>query len=257
MCACGRSFAMSGALTCYHRMSTPSFAKPVGCGNMPPMENLGFEVGRHAAPRGPRGTSTDPLRAHTAASVSRRLALDRVVFIPAGQPPHKTGRQISSAFHRSMMCLIATAARADWSVSRVELSRAGSSYTIQTLEQLRGRVGPDCELVFIAGADMALDLVNWYRPDAILQEARFVAVQRPGYDLSQLTDVLGVARAARVERVAVETPDVSGTEIRRRVADGRSITDLTPPGVAAYIRAAGLYVGTDYGTLTAAKREDR
>lgn len=226
---------------------------------MPAMENLGFEwAGMRRL--GVLGGTFDPIHyGHITAAeaVSERLALDRVVFIPAGQPPHKTGRQISSAFHRSMMCLIATAARADWSVSRVELSRAGSSYTIQTLEQMRSRVGPDCELVFIAGADMALDLSNWYRPDAILREARFVAVQRPGYDLSRLAEVLGSVRAERVERVAVDTPDVSGTEIRQRVAEGRPITPLTPPGVAAYIKAAGLYVGTDHGTPTAAKREDR
>lgn len=226
---------------------------------MPAMENLGFEWADMRR-IGVLGGTFDPIHyghLRAAEAVSDRLGLDRVVVVPAGQPPHKTSRQVSPAHHRHVMCLIATAPHTAWSVSCVELSRPGRSYTIQTLLKLREWTGPDCELVFIAGADMALDLPNWYRPDAILAEARFVAVHRSGYDLSRLDAVLGAAMASRVEPVAVETPDVSGTQIRRLVAAGRSIEGLAPPGVCAYVAAAGLYRDTVYPAHTAAKRENR
>lgn len=225
---------------------------------MPRMENLGFEW---AGVRriGVLGGTFDPIHyGHLVAAeaVSAQLDLDRVVLVPAGQPPHKTGRQISPAHHRHVMCLVAAAPQRDWAVSRVELSRPGRSYTVETLRQLREWTGPDCELVFIVGADMALDLPNWCRPDAILDQARFVAVHRPGYDLRALDGVLGPARASRVERVVIETPDVSGTEIRRRVGAGQSIMGLAPPGVCAYISAAGLYLNTKLSAHIAAKRDN-
>jgi nicotinic acid mononucleotide adenylyltransferase len=88
---------------------------------------------------------------------------------------------------------------------------------------------------------MALDLPNWYQPDAILDEARFVAVHRPGYDLNRIDEVLGDERAGKIQRLAVDTPDVSGTRIRRRVSNSESIEGMTVPAVSAYISAAGLY----------------
>ncbi len=224
------------------------FPKHSRCANMPSMENLGFnwaDIRRI----GVLGGTFDPIHyGHIVAAeaVSTRFDLERILFIPARRPPHKTKVRISDGHHRFVMCLIATANRADWSVSRLELAREGSSYTIQTLNHLRGLLGPECEIFFITGADMALDLPNWYRPDEMLAASRFVAVGRPGYQLCRLDDVLGPERAARIELVEASTPDVSGTEIRRRVATGESLSGLVPPPVSAYINAAGLYRAAEH-----------
>jgi len=126
-------------------------------------------------------------------------------------------------------------------VSQVELTREDTSYTIDTLRQVRSWTGPHCELHFIAGADMALDLSNWREPDAILDECRFLAVPRPGYDLGALPEILGPERTAKVETVAVTTPDISATTIREWVAAGHDIAGLTPQPVQQYIAAVGLY----------------
>jgi nicotinate-nucleotide adenylyltransferase len=192
------------------------------------------------------GGTFDPIHhGHLAAAEECReaLGLEHVVFVPNRQPPHKKSYPVTDAEHRYNMCVLATASNAYFSVSRVELSRPGPSYTVDTLRTFRAALGEEVELFFITGADAVLEILSWRAPDAILQECWLVAVHRPGFDLRRLEGVLGAERAARIITVAMPGLDISSTELRRRVAAGRSIKYLTPEPVEAYIHKLGLYGG--------------
>lgn len=208
------------------------------------MENLGFDW-TSVLRLGILGGTFDPIhQGHLVVARQARQVydLDRIVFIPSGRPPHKSASSVSSGQDRYLMSLLATADEPHFHVSQVELMRTDTSYTIDTLRLLQSWAGPECRLHFIAGADMALDLPNWRQPDAILDQCRFVAVTRPGYDLNAIQNVLGKQRAAKVEILALDTPDISSTEMRRRVADGEAISGMVAEPVEQYIRAAGLYL---------------
>ncbi len=207
------------------------------------MENLGFEWSTMRRV-GIMGGTFDPIHhGHLVAAeqVCQDYDLQRVVFIPSGRSPHKPDAKISSAKDRYLMALLATIDSPRFSVSLVELSRDEITYTIDTLRQLRLWTGPRCQLYFIAGADMALDLPTWRQPDAVLDECHFIAVERPRYDLTNLEQAIGPQRAAKMQVVAAPTPDISATDLRKRVAAGTSLAGLTPEPVSLYIAAAGLY----------------
>ncbi|MFP3903647.1 MAG: nicotinate-nucleotide adenylyltransferase [Armatimonadota bacterium] len=206
-------------------------------------ENLGFEW-KSVIRLGILGGTFDPV--HNGHLAAARVAadacdLDRLLFIPARKPPHKTDANISPSMHRYLMAVLATVDTERFVVSRVELDREGPSYTIHTIRQLKELTGQDTEIFLVLGADMVLDIVNWYEPDAIMQEARVIGVSRPGFDLQNMEQKLGQKRSQRIEIVPADTPDISGTEIRKRTRKGNAITDAVPDAVRAYIEAAQLY----------------
>ena len=180
-----------------------------------------------------------------------RFGLERVVFVPCGQPPHKQGKVISAAEHRYLMAALATATNPHFEVSRVEIDREGPSYTIDTLRTFRERLYPGAELFFITGADAILEILTWRDPEAVLREARCIAVARPGHDLSRLAEAIGPERAAAVELLDQPTLDISSTEIRQRVGDGLPIRYLTPTPVVQYILKEALYARSDAGVPVA------
>jgi len=177
-----------------------------------------------------------------AEEVRARYGLGLVLFIPCGHAPHKDERAMAPAEHRFRMCELATASNPCFEVSRIEIDRPGPSYTIDTLRQLRTIHGADTELFFIIGADALLELDTWHMPDAVLAEARCIAVPRPGSELTGLASVIGEERAARVETVPLLGLEISATDIRQRVREGRPIRYLTPDAVVDYIGREGLYV---------------
>jgi len=194
------------------------------------------------------GGTLDPVHhghLFAAEEVRATYELDRVLFIPCGQAPHKDDREIAPAEHRYVMCALATAPNPRFHASRLEIDRPGPSYTVDTLRQLRQVYGSDTELVFIIGADAVLDIDTWHMPDAVLREARCVAVPRPGSELHDLPSVIGEERASRVEMLELPELDISATDIRRRVGEGRPIRYLTPDAVVAYIEREGLYTEAD------------
>jgi len=178
-----------------------------------------------------------------------RFELERVIFVPCGDPPHKRGMEVSAPEHRYIMCVLATAANPHFEVSRVEIDRQGPSYTIDTLRWFRERLGPDADLFFITGADAILEILTWREADAVLREARCIAVARPGHDLSSLPTALGADRAAAVQVLDVPTLDISSTEIRERVRTGLPIRYLTSTPVVQYIAKETLYVRRDAGVM--------
>src|SRR5579885_3857444 len=117
-----------------------------------------------------------------------RLRLDRVWFVPTGSPPHKVGRQISAVEHRRAMVELAIAGDARFALSTVELERAGLSYTLDTLRQLRTRWG-DVRITLVLGWDMVLYLPFWHDPRGVIAATdEIAAVHRPGFDADPSAD---------------------------------------------------------------------
>ncbi len=170
-------------------------------------------------------------------AASREFSLDRVVFIPGRQPPHKDPADLAPAEDRYLMLVLAVAGRPDFSVSRFELDRSGTTYTAETMEHFK-REYSGADLFFIAGADSILELDTWKNPERLFELGRVVGVVRPGYPASDTPDV-----AERVEWLVMTPLDITSTDIRHRVREGRPIADLVPLGVLEYITETGLYKG--------------
>jgi nicotinate-nucleotide adenylyltransferase len=193
------------------------------------------------------GTFNPIHNGHLAMAEAARAAhgLDLVLFVPAGQPPHKEGGDIAPGQDRLRMVVLATAGREGLGVSDVELLRAGRSYTVETLEELRRRY-PEAELFFILGEDSLRELPAWREPLRILQLARVVAVHRPGAKATfRPEDYPGLPGEAvrRLERDFVRMPPspLESRAIRKAVREGRAIEGMVPPAVAQYIARRGLY----------------
>lgn len=202
-----------------------------------------------AAPAGQRlgvcgGTFDPPHYGHLAAAeeAAEAFGLAQVLFLPTGAPPHKDAPTTATA-HRVRMTELAIADNPRFALSRVDVEREGPSYTVDTLALLRARYGPGTELYFVVGMDMLASFLDWHEPARVLAQCQLVAVTRPGYvpvDLAALERKLPAARD-RVHLLRTPGLDISATELRARAAAGRSLRYLTPPAVAAYIRAHALY----------------
>jgi nicotinate-nucleotide adenylyltransferase len=164
------------------------------------------------------------------------LALDQILFMPAGIPPHKRGgAAISPAADRVAMLKRAVYGNSRMAVSEYEIMRSGISYTADTLDYLHSQL-PTVDLCLIIGADNARDFRHWRKPDDIARRARIAVLRRPGETLPTI-----VFPGADVMVVDAPLLDISSTEIRSRAASGRSIRYLVPENVAEYIAANALY----------------
>lgn len=178
----------------------------------------------------------------TAEEALVQFNLDKVVFMPTGQPVTKSHRNVSSAETRYLMTVIATASNPDFEVSRLEVDRPGETYTVDTLEQLRAIHGMSTDLYFITGADAVWEILAWKDPDRVVELTKFIAATRPGYDLQSLrvSDSL-VNFGDRIEFMEVPALAISSTEIRRRVSERRPVRYLLPEAVASFIEKNALY----------------
>ena len=165
--------------------------------------------------------------------------LDEVVFVPTGQPWQKQGRHVTAAEDRYLMTVIATASNPRFSVSRVDIERAGDTYTVDTLRDLRATRGPSTELFFITGADALSQILTWRGHDELFDLAHFVGVSRPGVDLEQ-KDISHLP-ADKVTLLEVPAMAISSTACRERVAASEPIWYLVPDGIVQYISKRGLY----------------
>ena len=167
-----------------------------------------------------------------ASEVAAAFDLDEVVFVPTGQPWQKNVKEVSTAEHRYLMTVVATASNPRFTVSRVDIDRPGPTYTIDTLRDLHA-TRPEAELFFITGADAMAQILSWKNVDELWSLAHFVGVTRPGHELStQRTDV---------SLMEVPAMAISSTDCRRRVSDGEPVWYLVPDGVVQYIAKHGLY----------------
>jgi nicotinate-nucleotide adenylyltransferase len=166
--------------------------------------------------------------------------LDEVVFVPTGNPPHRPPAE-ATPVQRLDMCRLATADDPRFAVSDIEVTRAGPSYTLDTLWALRG-ANPHAELFLVLGWDAAAQLRSWYRPDEVLAIAPIVVVTRPGRNAPAEADIRSAGLdPARIVLCPRPTPSVSGSEIRRAIAAGKSVAGMVPPAVERYIAAHHLY----------------
>jgi nicotinate-nucleotide adenylyltransferase len=174
-----------------------------------------------------------------ATDVADALELGRVLWIPAGRPPHKRGEPLTDAALRMEMTQAAAAGDPRFVVSDLEVGRAGPSYTIDTLRALRNAY-PDAELYLILGADQIRTLeTGWKEPVEILRIATLVLMDREGETAPDVApDLPGMERALHVPVTRV---DVSSTQVREAAASGEDLSALVPRGVAEVIHREGLY----------------
>ena len=177
----------------------------------------------------------------TAEAAREQYGLEEIVFVPSGQPPHKKAGTVSDFWRRYQMAVLATAANPFFEVSRMENERGGCSYTVDTVRAFRQLYGAGTELFFVTGADAILEILDWKQPEELLAMCRFIASTRPGYDLRQLNALLGEYFSGSVSILEIPAPDISSSDIRRRVRRGVSIKYLVPEAVEAYIIKNGLY----------------
>ena len=170
-----------------------------------------------------------------------QLELDRVVFMPAGVPPHRELEQDPGAEVRLEMVELAVADDERFEASRVELDRKGPSYTSDTLEQLANE-SPDDELFVILGGDQAAALASWHEPEKVLERATVAVFERQSWGRNAIVIKIGRLPGARnVRYLDMPLIQVSSSAIRRRVRDGVPIRYLVPDKVAGYIGDKGLY----------------
>ena len=170
-----------------------------------------------------------------ASEVQDVFHLDEVVFVPTWAQPFKKDRCVSAAEHRYLMTVVATASNPRFTVSRVDIDRGGTTYTIDTLRDIASQY-PGAELYFITGADALAQILSWKDSAELFERAHMVGVTRPGHvlDDSDLPD-------DRVSLVEVPAMAISSTDCRRRITQGSPVWYLVPDGVVQYIRKYGLY----------------
>jgi nicotinate-nucleotide adenylyltransferase len=167
-----------------------------------------------------------------------QLGLERVLFVPAGQPWRKAGRQISEAAHRLKMLRLAIEDNPAFEVSELETARAGPSYTGETLAAI-GDKHKDAELFFVLGEDALADLPNWRDPDRILELAMLAVARRPGEGAGS-PELVAIAPGREVW-LSMPQIGISSSDIRERVRKGLSVRYRVPDAVGAYIRKHKLY----------------
>jgi nicotinate-nucleotide adenylyltransferase len=191
---------------------------------------------------GVMGGTFDPIHnGHLVAASEAAAAfnLSEVIFVPTGEPWQKT-RKVTKSEDRYLMTVVATASNPRFKVSRVDIDRAGPTYTIDTLRELRV-LHPDADLYFITGADAIAQILSWRDVDQIWGLAHFVAVSRPGHQMTLPEHPEGAISVLEIPALAI-----SSTDIRQRVSAAKPVWYLVPDGVVQYIAKHQLYVGENH-----------
>jgi nicotinate-nucleotide adenylyltransferase len=173
--------------------------------------------------------------------------LGKVLFLPAGLPPHKESTMLAAPGHRLAMLEMAIEGDLRFEVSDIELERGGTSYAVDTAAELH-RAYPDAELCFIVGADTLPELHSWRNIYTLLRLCRFITLGRPGFDITGISPHRLRLDPPWPERLLKDYAtgymvDISSSDIRHRVAEGMSIRYLVPRAVEMYIAEHGLYRG--------------
>ena len=171
--------------------------------------------------------------------------LDKVVFMPAGSPPHKLNKSVLAAEHRYMMTLLATNNHPNFEVSSMEINRDGPSYTIDTINELHKNYnGKNIRILFITGADSILKLHTWKKYEDLIKKCFFIAVTREGYNTKMLykrIEELHKIYGKRIFNIEIPSVGISSTELRKRISNNKSVKYLLPSSVEQYIKKNKLY----------------
>jgi nicotinate-nucleotide adenylyltransferase len=185
---------------------------------------------------GVMGGTFDPIHnGHlvAASEVASAFKLDEVIFVPTGSPYLK--QNVTSAEHRYLMTVIATASNPSFKVSRIDIDRGGDTFTVDTLSEMKEE-HPDADLVFISGADAISQILEWKDAETLWTLAHFVAVSRPGHNLTIPDAPEGAISSLEIPALAI-----SSTDVRQRVDSGFPVWYLVPDGVVQYIAKHELY----------------
>ena len=200
---------------------------------------------------------------HIAEAVQKKLHLDRILFIPSGNPPHKKEQAIPPAEHRLEMTRLALLNRPDFELCDIEVKRPGKSYSVETVAELKRRY-PNDRLFFIIGTDAFCDLPTWREPERLLTLCDFVVVSRPGHPFSSPPSLpslqnidprtlqeldrreggiatFPITPQTAIHFVSIPPSPTSASEIRKQLAAGKEMKNLLPEPVASYIIKNKLY----------------
>lgn len=191
------------------------------------------------------------------------LALDRILFIPTGDPPHKAHDGLASARDRYEMVRLAIQAEPSFALSAVEACRAGKSYSVDTVRLVQQEYGPDTHISFLIGLDAFLDFATWREPETLLRLCSFVVISRPGLSFQSLSTMpllpsisgqsladLDAGKTSRLDIplgsktvtcLALPPSRISASDIRQRIKQGLAVANLLPPLVESYILHHHLY----------------
>ncbi|MGI9535753.1 MAG: nicotinate-nucleotide adenylyltransferase [Desulfocapsaceae bacterium] len=189
--------------------------------------------------------------------VLEKYPIDKILFIPAANPPHKNGAVVCDVGHRLQMLKLAIGDKHRFDLSEIEISRKKVSYTFDTLEEMKRSGGTGRLYHFIIGYDALSEIETWYRWQDLLVVTNFIVAVRPGFSLKQIEQLLerngffpeegrddrwiGKKTGNEILFLAGEIADISSTEIRTRIGSKKVWADLVPPGVADYIISNQLY----------------
>lgn len=179
----------------------------------------------------------------TAEGARYEYKLDKVIFIPAGQPPHKLNTKRTEPWRRYEMTRLAVATNPFFEISSLEIDRPGPSYTIDTVQEI-SRLFPGTQIYFITGADAVSKILVWKRVKQILSICQFIAATRPGYQLGEMwkrIQDLPQDLKKNIFFMGVPALAISSTDIRQRVREGRPVKYLLPEPVEEYIASNNIY----------------
>ena len=178
-----------------------------------------------------------------AEAVRTKYGLEKILFIPSGNPPHKTHRYITSKSHRYNMSILATISNEFFEVSDVEIQKERLSYTVDTLLELNEK-NPNVQYYLIMGADAFCDIETWNRVEKLFELSKVVGATRPGIDMDDFkSNIARIQQKYQTQILHVHVPslDISSTDIRNRIMDGMTIKYLLPKNVEQYIYKYNLY----------------
>lgn len=174
----------------------------------------------------------------------KEYALDQVVFIPSGNPPHKDPSELIDKEIRFRMVKLAIKGTKSFTASRIELDRPGFSYAIDTIAALKKKYGRQAKLLFIMGLDSINELLDWRKPLELFQLCEFIVGTRPGTKIRTFRRLVKFPPLQKeVDKIHLMElrENVSASEIRARLKSGRSVRRLIPKNIEAYIKRKGLY----------------
>ena len=176
----------------------------------------------------------------TAEQALSEFDLDKVIFMPTYNPPHKQEPKVT-ADERYIMAVIATADNDNYEVSKIEIDRKGKSYTVDTLNEL-GKIYPEAKFYFITGADAILEILTWKDAEKVALNTRIIAATRPGYSFDKLNEFISnLSFKASISILEVPALAISSTDVREKAKKGKPIRYLLPDDISEYIYKKGLY----------------
>jgi len=195
------------------------------------------------------GGTFDPIHlGHTlvAAEAVKHIGAEKIIFVPAKRSPLKGFSPCASDEDRFAMIALAIAGSKHFELSDYELKRPGPSYTLQTVRQFQADYGSETFIYWLIGADSIDDLPHWYKIKELIDECNLSTMYRAGFeppDFSKFMSLWGRQRVEKLQRNVIKTSliDISSTEVRKRLAAGRDVTNMLHPAVADYIHKRGLY----------------